>query len=220
MRPVAAGLITTRTALTTAALLAAIALAIAAAVGPWSLVGVVGGYLAVGAMYSVWLKRQPVIELAAVAAGFVLRAVGGAVAAPAPPSTWFLVVVSFAALFVVTGKRASEQRSLADDGVGHRAVLAQYPPSFLAQTMTMCAAVTVTAYCLWAFAGDGLRAHAGHHFVWIQLTVVPLVLGILYVQRLFGLGEGGAPEDLAVHDRTLQLVALSWVVLFAVGIYG
>jgi decaprenyl-phosphate phosphoribosyltransferase len=78
----------------------------------------------------------------------------------------------------------------------------------------------MTAYCLWAFDRGGLAARAGHHFVWIELTVVPVLLGVLYVLRLLDAGKGGAPEQLALHDRFLQVAGAIWVVLLVIGLYG
>ncbi|MHB8328353.1 MAG: decaprenyl-phosphate phosphoribosyltransferase, partial [Acidimicrobiales bacterium] len=74
---------------------------------------------------------------------------------------------------------------------------------------------------LWAFerakaAGTTLN---GHHPIWYELSIVPVVLGVLYLELGFARGRGGAPEELALHDRTLQALGLAWVVLFAVGIY-
>jgi decaprenyl-phosphate phosphoribosyltransferase len=98
--------------------------------------------------------------------------------------------------------------------------LAEYTSSFLQSTLTLTASVTVTAYCLWAFETVRIKAVADHHFVWIQLTVIPVVLGVLHVLRLLDAGKGGAPEDLVLHDRVLQGLGLLWFVLFAIGIYG
>ena len=112
--------------------------------------------------YSLWLKRQPVMELAVVALGFVLRAVAGGLVAHVHLSNWFLVFTSFAALFVVTGKRYAEHERLGETRGVHRSVLDEYTESFLRSTLTICASVTVATYCLWAFDSTGLLAsHTG-----------------------------------------------------------
>ena len=129
-------------------------------------------------------------------------------------------MTSFGALFVVTGKRLAEHRALGHDRARHRPVLARYTESFLNSTLILTAAVTVTAYCLWAFERTGLMSRAGHHFIWIQLTVVPVVVGLLLVLRLVDAGDGGAPEELVLHDRSLQVLAVLWAVLFSIGLYG
>jgi decaprenyl-phosphate phosphoribosyltransferase len=219
-RPVAAGALSATVAAALGVSLMAAAIGAAWFLTGWAFSAVVGAYAVISLTYSIWLKRVPVIELAAVASGFVLRAMAGGAATHVPLSNWFLVVTSFGALFVVTGKRAAEYITLGEHRIEHRAVLAEYTSSFLQSTLTLTASVMVTAYCLWAFDRAGLQTRAGHHFVWIQLTVVPMILGVLYVLRLLDSGRGGAPEDLALHDHFVQGFGLVWLVLFSIGLYG
>jgi decaprenyl-phosphate phosphoribosyltransferase len=219
-RPVAAGLVSGILTIQVGVVLIALALASAWFVASWELVLVVGIYAGVSVAYTIRLKREPVVELAALASGFVFRAIAGGVATHVPLSNWFLVVTSFGALFVATGKRAAEHVRMGDGRAEHRAVLADYTPSFLRSTLTLTASVTVTAYCLWAFERAGLVSRAGHHFVWIQLTVIPMILGVLYVLWLLDAGQGGTPEDLLLHDRFLQVLGVLWLALFSIGLYG
>jgi decaprenyl-phosphate phosphoribosyltransferase len=137
-----------------------------------------------------------------------------------PLSSWFLAVSSFGALFVVTGKRLGEWLRLGDRRGEHRKVLSLYTASFLRSALTLTASVTVTAYCLWAFDRAGLLSHASHHYVWIQLSVIPVILGTLHMLRLVDAGLVDAPEDLVFHDHVLQGLGTVWVTLFAIGIYG
>jgi decaprenyl-phosphate phosphoribosyltransferase len=180
---------------------------------------VVASYLALSVAYSLWIKRQPVMELAVVAAGFVLRAVAGGVVAQVHLSDWFLVFTSFAALFVVTGKRYAEHARLGESRGDHRAVLDEYTESFLRSTLTIAAGVTLATYCLWAFDRTGLLAHVGHHAIWVELTVIPLVLAVLHIFRLLDAGQGGEPERLALHDHILQGYGVLWLVLMGLGLY-
>ena len=166
------------------------------------------------------LKREPVMELAVVASCFVLRAVAGGVVARVPLSNWFLVFTSFAALFIVCGKRCAEHSRLGDDRGVHRLVLDQYSESFLKSTLTISATVTVASYCLWAFDRTGLLAHAGGRVVWIELTVIPLVLSVLHILRLLDAGHGGEPEQLALGDHVLQGYGVLWLALMGIGLYG
>jgi decaprenyl-phosphate phosphoribosyltransferase len=219
-RPVASGELRPSTALAAGAALIAFGLAGAIALGPWGLAVVVASYAALNVAYSLRLKLEPVVELAVVASGFVLRAVAGGVVVNVHLSNWFLVFTSFAALFVVTGKRSAEYARLGHDRGAHRAVLDEYTESFLKSTLTIAAAVTVAAYCLWAFDRTGLLTHAAHHAVWIELTVIPLVLAVLHILRLLDAGKGGEPEQLALHDHMLQGYALSWLVLMGIGLYA
>lgn len=216
-RPIANGAVTTTLAASTAAVLICAALATATAVN-WRLGVVIALYVVQSMAYSFGCKQLSVIELGLVASGFVLRAIAGGVASNLPLSSWFLVVISFGALFVVVGKRLAEYQL--DIGASlHRPVLETYTRSFLGAALILCAGVTVTGYCLWAFTPDktGLGVH--HAALWIQLSVVPVVLAVLYVLLQLDAGRGGAPEDLVLKDRTVQALGLCWAMLVAIGVY-
>jgi decaprenyl-phosphate phosphoribosyltransferase len=160
-----------------------------------------------------------VIDLACVSGGFVLRAIAGGLATNVPLSNWFVIVSSFGALLVVTGKRSAEHTDLGERRGEHRPTLAVYPAAFLRTVRLLSASVTVTAYCLWAFERLSEVAR-GHHPIWFELSIVPFVLAILHVELRFERGLGGAPEELALRDHTLQLLGLAWVALVAIGIYA
>ena len=219
-RPVARGAVSPSLARFAGAVLIVIAMTSSWFVARWPLVLVVGIYIIISAAYTLWLQREPVIELAAVSSGFLIRAIAGGVATHVPLSSWFLAVASFGALFVVTGKRMGEYVRLGERRGEHREVLGIYTASFLGSTLTLTASVTVTAYCLWAFEKAGLLSHVGHHLVWIQLSVVPVILGTLHTLRLVDAGLVDAPEDLFFHDHLLQALGVLWIALFSIGLYG
>ena len=160
--------------------------------------------------------------MACVGSGFVLRAVAGGAATHVPLSPWFLLVTSFGALFIVGGKRSSEHEALGDDRAVHRAALGEYPAGFLRTVRTVAASVAVTAYCLWAFDRDNhlSRGARAGHLVWFELSIIPFVLAVLAVELAVERGRGGAPEELALKDRTLQALGVAWIVLLLVGIYS
>ena len=181
-----------------------------------------GAYVAVQLAYSYGLKNEPILDLACVSAGFILRAVAGGVATSVPLSNWFLIVVSFGSLLVVTGKRSGEKQLLDEGDTDHAAVrqtLGLYTPSFLRSVRTLSAAVSVSAYCLWAFERAS-QVHPGHDPIWFQLTIIPFVIALLHVLRLLDSGAGAAPEELALRDHRLQIYGVCWVALFAIGAYA
>jgi decaprenyl-phosphate phosphoribosyltransferase len=195
---------------------------LAAWVAGWHLSVVMGAYVVVQLAYSYGLKNEPILDLACVSAGFILRAVAGGVATSVPLSNWFLIVVSFGSLLVVTGKRSGEKQLLADggtDGAEVRQTLGLYTPSFLRSVRTLSAAVSVSAYCLWAFERAS-QVHPGHDPIWFQLTIIPFVIALLHVLRLLDSGAGAAPEELALRDHRLQIYGVCWVALFAIGAYA
>jgi decaprenyl-phosphate phosphoribosyltransferase len=185
---------------------------------PAGLLLILGIYVAISILYSLWVKDIAVIELVSVASGFFLRAYAGAVACHIYVSSWFLVVVSFGAFFLVVGKRSSE---LSHVGAGQsRKVLAEYTAEFLHSALTLSATVAVTGYCLWAFdtSATGLSS-IQHHIVPIRLTVVPVVLAILFVMRNSESTTGQSPEDLILKNHTVQALLVAWAVLLGLGIY-
>jgi decaprenyl-phosphate phosphoribosyltransferase len=221
-RPIAAGVVPVAMGLEIGAGLLVVSIALGLLLAGWHLAVVMVAYGAINVVYSLGLKDEPILDLAAVSSGFVLRAVAGGVAVGVPLSNWFLIVASFGSLLIVTGKRSGEKRLLSDhltDQAEVRQTLGLYSVSFLQTVRTLSAAVSVTAYCLWAFERAS-QVHPGHDPVWFQLTIVPFVIGLLHVVRLLDAGEGAAPEELAIHDHRLQIYGLVWIALFAIGIYG
>jgi decaprenyl-phosphate phosphoribosyltransferase len=218
-RPVAAGEVAAPVAVAVGAVLLVAAIGLAFWLAGGRLALVVGIYEAIAVAYSLRLKREPVLDLACVSAGYVLRAIAGGVATGVPLSNWFVIVSSFGALLVVAGKRSGERAELGDMAALHRPALNAYPVPFLRTVRLLSASVTVTAYCLWAFERSAQAGH-GHHAIWFQLSIVPFVLALLHVELRFERGQGGAPEELALHDHLLQALGLVWVVLFAVGVYA
>jgi len=221
-RPIAAGAVPVPLAIGLGVALMAASIGLAAWLAGWHLSLVMGTYVAVQLAYSFGLKNEPILDLACVSAGFILRAVAGGVATSVPLSNWFLIVVSFGSLLVVTGKRSGEKRLLTAGDVDDNAVrqtLGLYTPSFLRSVRTLSAAVTVSAYCLWAFERAS-QVHPGRDPVWFQLTIIPFVIALLHVLRLLDSGAGAAPEELALKDHRLQIYGLCWVALFAIGAYA
>jgi len=221
-RPVAAGVVPASLAVALGIVFLAASIGLAAAVAGWHLSVVMGTYVVVQLAYSSGLKNEPVLDLACVSAGFILRAVAGGVATSVPLSNWFLIVVSFGSLLVVTGKRSGEKQLLAEGDVDDAAVrqtLGLYTPSYLRSVRTLSAAVSVSAYCLWAFE-RATQVHPGHDPIWFQLTIIPFVIALLHVLRLLDSGAGAEPEELALKDHRLQIYGVCWVVLFAIGAYA
>lgn len=215
-RPIAAGEISVPLALVTAGILAVASLAIALAVSV-SLFGIVLAYAVFTLAYSLFLKHEPVIELALLSLGFLLRAIAGGAAADLPISPWFLIVAAFGSLFMAAGKRFSElQRANADADAPRRRSLAGYTPTYLRFVWGLAAAVTITAYCLWAFE-VGL---ADSSFPWSQWSVLPFVLAILRYALDVDRAEAEAPEEVVLRDRALQVLGLAWLILFGLGALG
>lgn len=186
------------------------------AVVRWQLGVVILAYVLLTTSYTIWLKHFTVVDVVAVAAGFVLRAIGGAAATDVPVSDWFFIVASFGSLFMVSGKRHAESLALGTETGAVRRTLEGYTSSYLAYLRSVTSGVVLVAYCLWAFEKADL---VDGSVPWYQISIVPFTCAILRYAQLVDAGEGGAPEELVLRDRMLQLLGLAWLVTFGLGVY-
>lgn len=218
-RAIASGRLSTKAALGAALALLAVGFLAALLIDrPGELLIVLALYVAIMLAYVYWIKNVAIVELGAVASGFFLRAYAGAAASRIPVSTWFLVVISFGALFLVVGKRSSELKTHGD--VATRPVLSEYSARFLESVLTMCATIVVAGYCLWAFDGSSTGLSANHDAVLpTRLSVVPVVFAMLFIMRSADAGQGSAPEDLLLHNRTVQILLVIWIGLMIFSVY-
>ena len=223
-RPVAAGHITVPMAFGMGAVLVVAAVVAGFIIAP-GLGVTVAGYLIITTAYSFGLKTIAVVELVAVSAGFVLRAVAGAAATDLPLSTWFFIVTSAGALLVITGKREAELRRFtaaapagadaSDTAITTRKVLGEYTHSFLSSVRAIAAGLMLVAYCLWAFEG----ADEAGSFVALQLSVVPFAVAVLRFVQLADAGDAERPERLVFGDRVLLTAGIVWAMIYGYGIY-
>jgi decaprenyl-phosphate phosphoribosyltransferase len=212
-RPVASGRLPRAHALALAGLLVIAGLAAGGWIGEPRLSLVIGVYLAFSVLYSALLKHLPVVELAFVAAGFVLRALGGAVATHVPPSGWFLLVCSLGALMVAIAKRYSELVLLGGDAARHRPVMRWYRDAALRVSQRAVAGAMVGCYLLWAY---------GEHNPWMRgwhlASAVALVVALARFDWLTGQATGKPVEDLIARDGVMTYCELIWLAMFAAGL--
>jgi decaprenyl-phosphate phosphoribosyltransferase len=214
-RPIAAGELSIRTAWILAIVLGVAALAIGFATSiPLGATLIIYLLLQVG--YSLFLKHQPVIDLAVVSSGFLLRATAGGVASNIHLSQWFLLVASFGSLFMVAGKRYSEMLSLGADA-GTRRSLASYTDTYLRFAWMLAAAMVLISYSLWAFEN---RDHGPWGIGWTAISIAPFTLGLLQYAREIDIGEAGEPEDVVLRDRILQAFGLLWLIVICIAVFG
>jgi len=218
-RPIPAGELAPAIAIAMAIVLVIVSIALSYWIRP-ELAGVIAIYFVFTLSYSLGLKNEPVIELALLSMGFLLRAIAGGVASDLPISQWFLIVAGFGALYMSAGKRYCELTRLespASDGAAvKRKSLDGYTAGYLRFVWALAAAVTITAYCLWAFE----VGVAPSTVPWAQWSVLFFVLGILRYGVGIDRGNAEAPEDAVLHDRVLLSIGLAWVLLFGLGALG
>ena len=215
-RPVARGAISPGEALALSTLCAAAALLLAAS-GGWLLAAIVAAYLVLNAAYTLGLKQVPVIDVVAIAAGFMLRLLAGTLGIGIEPSRWLLACGFLLTLFLGFAKRRAEIARLAEDAGRHRVVLQSYSVGFLDKTIMSCAAAMVGAYAWYTLAAETAQVHGTGSLV---LTLPWVLLGTArYLYRLRLRGGGGDPSEELLRDPLLAVAVTGWIatVLWLIG---
>jgi decaprenyl-phosphate phosphoribosyltransferase len=213
-RPIAAGVVSPGAAYAAAVVLFVVGLG-GAALWDADLAIVMAVYAVIQLAYCFGMKHEPLIELASVASGFLLRALAGGVAAGIELSSWFLLTTAFGSLFMAAGKRYAEARQGELTGRAVRKVVLKYSQTYLRFVWTLSATVVVTAYSLWTF-----QVLAPSSPRWSVISIIPFVLAILRYAIDVDKGEAEEPEELALHDRVLLGLALLWVVVLLLAVYA
>jgi 4-hydroxybenzoate polyprenyltransferase len=216
-RPIATGELPPATALAAAAVLAAAALTAAALVLP-AMAVVAATYALLLVLYSVFLKTIVIIDVLAIAGGFVLRAIAGAVAVAVPFSAWLLVCTTLLALFLGLNKRRHELVLLGNAAVDHRRILNDYTPYLLDQMIAVVTASTVIAYTVYATSTEtAARLGTGR----LGLTLPFVLYGIFrYLYLVHQKRGGGSPAAMLVTDRPLLACVGLWIATVAVLMYS
>jgi decaprenyl-phosphate phosphoribosyltransferase len=212
-RPIAAGELSPSAALVLAAVTGVLGFALGFLVS-WKLGVTLTVYLVLQVLYSGFLKHLPVVDLAIVASGFLLRAIAGGVATGIPLSQWFLLVAAFGSFFMIAGKRYSELKSVGAEA-GTRRSLLRYSQSYLRFAWMLAAVMVLISYSLWAFEfrGGGVGG-----LPWTAISIAPFTLGLLQYALEVDTGNAGEPEDVVLNDRVLQVLGLVWLVTISLAV--
>lgn len=217
-RPIASGMLPINLAYAMALILIAMALGLSfLATDGSALATVIAIYIGLQLGYCFGWKHIPVVDIALVSSGFMLRTMAGGVAAGIDLSQWFLLVAAFGSLFMASGKRYAELILAKETGAKIRKALEGYTAPYLRFVWTLSATAVVIFYALWGF--ELSDATDGPASIWYQVSMVPFVIAILrYAAEVDG-GRGGAPDEIALEDRVLQLLAVAWLVCISMAVY-
>lgn len=212
-RPIASGALPINVAWGMATVLLLVGLVVSYLVSP-ALAVTMAVYISVQIAYSMGLKHQAVLDLAVVAAGFLLRMIAGGAASHLPISQWFLLVASFGSLFMVAGKRYSELHSVGREAET-RPSLKNYSDSYLRFVWSISAGCSITFYALWSFQAEPTRSGA-----FAAISIAPFTLALFRYAVDIDRGLAGSPEDIVLGDRVLQVLGLIWLVLLTLAVFG
>ena len=225
-RPIAAGLTSKRLAWSTATLLTAAGLGVAAIISV-PLFAVSAGYIVLNIAYTMVLKHEVILDVMSIAAGFVLRAVAGTLAIngsefgfggleparlPLNISPWLYVVTALGALFIALVKRRSELTSAGEGAEYQRSILREYSEALLDQLIVIVAAATLMAYTLYTFSSGITESSNVPENNTMMLTIPFVAYGLFrYLYLLHIKGRGEAPEEVLLSDRPLRLNIILWL---------
>lgn len=220
-RPLASGELPVAVAAVSAGALSAGALYLAFRLGA-GFGYVASGYLLLNVLYDLALRRMVILDVMAIALGFVLRAVASVevlrqVAPDTEISPWLLVCTFFLALFLGLGKRRHEVIVLGTAADGHRSTLSFYVPPLIDSLLAIVTASTVVSYAIYTIWPGTVEKVGSANLVY---TVPFVVYGVMrYLYLMFAEGEGGRPSRSLVSDAPLALNILLWIATVSVIIY-
>ena len=205
-RPLASGALPVGVAFGTAILLSLVALIFGYLLAP-IFAGILGIYLTLNILYSLWLKHIPILDVLIISSGFVLRvAAGVALITVERFSPWLYMITILFSLYIGLGKRRAEMNMLEQGAGAYRKVLDGYTIPLLDQYITIVSGMTIVAYSLYTFSAPNLPVNHS-----MMLTIPFVVYGIFRYLQLIQTGHAaGAPDEVALKDRPLQITVLLW----------
>jgi 4-hydroxybenzoate polyprenyltransferase len=205
-RPIASGQLPLNVAGSAAIILILISLSTAYLLEP-ALAIILAIYLGINILYSNWLKHVPILDVLIISTGFVLRvAAGVALITVERFSPWLYVMTTLFSLYIGFGKRRAEMTLLSQGAASHRKVLDGYTLPLIDQYITIVSGTTIVTYSLYTFTAPNLPPNHA-----MMLTIPFVVYGIFRYLQLIQTGHAaGAPDEVALTDRPLQITVLLW----------
>jgi 4-hydroxybenzoate polyprenyltransferase len=205
-RPLASGKLSVGVAMSAAVLLALISISLGYVLAP-AFAAIVTIYLVTNLLYSRWLKHIPILDVIIISSGFVFRVAAGVTLITVERfSPWLYVVTTLFSLYIGFGKRRAEMALLEQGAGSHRKVLDGYTIPLLDQYITIVSGVTILAYSLYTFTAPNLPENHT-----MMLTIPFVLYGIFRYLQLIQMGHAaGAPDEVALKDRPLQITVLLW----------
>ncbi len=213
-RPLPSGKLNPRVALIVSSLMAFFSLGVSFLLGlPFGLVAL--SYFLLQISYTFYLKEQVILDVMTIAAGFVLRAIAGAVVISVRISPWLLLCAALLALFLGLAKRRHELVLLEDNAPNHRPILGDYSTALLDEMISMVTSATIVTYAFYTFFSE--TAVKSHYF----MATIPFVLyGLFrYLYLMHQKNLGGSPEEILLTDGPLVIDIILWLITVCLVLY-
>jgi 4-hydroxybenzoate polyprenyltransferase len=216
-RPLADGRLSVTTAVSAAIVLMIVGLAGAYLAAGFLLLKICLAYVGITLLYSGFLKHMVIIDVFAIASGFVLRAVAGAAAIGAVISPWLIICTLLLALFLALAKRRGELTTLGEEASNHRAALAHYSPALLDQMISVMTASTLMSYALYTISDRTVELVGSTDLLY---TIPFVIYGIFrYLYLVHQKGVGGHPERVLLSDWPLMINVILYGIACGLIIY-
>ena len=215
-RPIASGALRVSVAALAAVLLALIALIGGFYVHPhFGIVLLI--YAVLNIAYTLYLKHIVILDVMIIAAGFLLRAIGGAVAIQVAISSWFILCTMLLALFLGFAKRRHELALLEGEASTHRRILAEYSPQFLDQIIAIVTAGALVSYALYTMSPEVIEKLGTKY---LNLTIPFVIYGMLrYLYLIYKKDGGGNPTSTVLGDIPLLIACALWLLTLGLILY-
>lgn len=233
-RPIASGAMSTEVGVFMFILLSGLVLWMGLATSTFFFL-VMGAYFGLNIIYSLWWKKVAILDVFAIAAGFILRIYGGSLIIGVHMDVWFLLTVVSASLFLAVGKRRSEMTLLLGSGIqaqGLRRTLVHYTPALLDSYTSMFANTTWLSYALFSFLHPPFTAEGKVLKLfsllpptllvdkWLMASVPVVIFGVMrYMQLIYEQNQGESPHKVIMSDVPLLLTVLTWGLMVVTILY-
>jgi 4-hydroxybenzoate polyprenyltransferase len=209
-RPFAAGELRGADGLAVASGLVVIGLAVGVATGmPVAFWAVAAVYVAMNVAYSAWLRSVTLVDISIVAFGFVLRVLAGSAALAVEPSEWIVLATGLLALLLALGKRRVD---LGYETAASRPSLSGYSVEFVDASLAALAAAVIGFYALFTVSDYAVDRYGSPY---LYITTFWVAIGVVrYLQVVIALGNRGSPTEIALFDRSMQIIGGGWLASF------
>ncbi|MEM7103592.1 MAG: UbiA prenyltransferase family protein [Bacteroidota bacterium] len=217
LRPLAAGLVTSKEAIFAGMVCLVIALVLMISIGITTFSILLGSYLVLTISYTLFLKKIAFVDLFVLAMGFLLRIFAGGELADVPISEWLVIMTFLGAMMIGLGKRRDEFILSEKTTTDIRPALNGYNLQFIDIAIVFVSAVTTVAYLMYTLSPE-VTDRIGNNYVYFTSFFV--IFGMLkYLQLTFVHGESGQPTRLFLQNPVLRFILLLWIITFALLLY-
>lgn len=163
-------------------------------------------YLLNNLLYTVYLKNIVILDVMSIAAGFILRVAGGAIAIDVQISPWLILCTFLLALFLGFSKRRNELQVLEQDALDHRLILGQYSLEFIDNMLSIVTASILISYSMYTFFASDEK--------YSMVTILFVLYGIFrYQYIIYNKKQGESPEEIVLYDKPMLINIILWILV-------